>query len=1001
MKMIGESRFRFMERALFALLVLAVASAPALAAWWATSASPLVFEFGDNGNSVFSNPSSGAYTTYANAPNNTKYGDFLYTEGDASNVWAHTFSNAGTGSLAIQSNGNPAGRSLAFFSSINAGASNFNVTGLDWVNGIVYEIKAKSVGDKDGVSGYPAGYNWGGSNAVGGAEFNFSNLSGGSAALFFSWQTLAADDPNDDRVSVTNFGAGELYGVNHSLGGTPTSAPDHVYKLTTRKSPLPPATSTIPGLAQSNDKQLINVYVDGTRVITNKTVQMGADDWGDGIAIGTRQASAPPRGDVYDYIKIYEAAAIVDTTPPTAPTNLQATALDSVSVTLSWDPGSDPGGEVIGYRVYRIPPTTTIGYSDTTTYNDSGLTENTTYSYKVRTVDWKGNFSDYTPLVGVTTPSGFPETKMTFDFHDNNNTTYSRTVNNNVKFYTKPKEAGASSFWFGEKAGAPNNGLILLWNLNESGSPNPYQYVFAVSGGDGSLTIQTNSPAGGATGRCLLDTNDFGKWFKWVLHPNYDPDGAGGVEPYTYVRGMKITMDFDMVGDATGWCAPWETFPYVSPCTETSLDRGHQASDWGSSYGDRQCIMLALKAGQNYDEPGHEGMGSTGNGAGAIFVGVEANALRDATDDRIYVTTESSTQLAIFSVKDGLGLGLTPEDGVANNPPCDRDGVIDCTGNHMVLEIAGCNAGGDEEYWDIWITRPNGQRMHVNKLTCALESGQLLPEQFGTDGHTMKLDYGWSGAGRNSMMRIGNQTWHEIFGIKYNSIKIQNDWDGQVVYSVERISDLRDPGYYGAIVTFDSTSGGEKVISHETTMSVDGNPPFFYYIEQADRSAGIRIIVADDADEPTRGDKVSVKGMLLKDADGNLYVDTKQGGYCNLTSGGEVVAPLSLTNKAAGGKEVTGGAGAANAGLLATVWGKVSNVVYTGATGVLTFDLDDGSATPVSVADYVGDGQIASGNRPVAGEYWKATGILALKKDGSDFLRMLIIDGVNVQKTLP
>jgi phosphatidylinositol-3-phosphatase len=80
-----------------------------------------------------------------------------------------------------------------------------------------------------------------------------------------------------------------------------------------------------------------------------------------------------------------------DTTPPTAPSNLKATAGDG-KVSLSWGASTDNVG-VAGYRVQRGGSTiATIGGS-TLSYTDAGLTNGTTYSYTVRATDARGNVS--------------------------------------------------------------------------------------------------------------------------------------------------------------------------------------------------------------------------------------------------------------------------------------------------------------------------------------------------------------------------------------------------------------------------------------------------------------------------------------------------------------------------------------------------------------------------------------------------------------------------------
>jgi hypothetical protein len=150
--------------------------------------------------------------------------------------------------------------------------------------------------------------------------------------------------------------------------------------------------------------------------------------------------------------------------------------------------------------------------------------------------------------------------------------------------------------------------------------------------------------------------------------------------------------------------------------------------------------------------------------------------------------------------------------------------------------------------------------------------------------------------------------------------------------------------------------------------------------------------------------------VLGRDTAGNLYVDTVNaiGGYCTLTSSSSpIVAPLSMTNKAAmSPKEdiVTQKTtyGTENQGLLATVWGKVSNVFEDGDTANWWFDLDDGSGTPVAVCDYYygGSGDCLLSTMPAANQYWKATGIIAYGVDPRDSKtkRTLILDCKNAVK---
>src|SRR6266850_3157590 len=75
-----------------------------------------------------------------------------------------------------------------------------------------------------------------------------------------------------------------------------------------------------------------------------------------------------------------------DTTAPTVPQNLTATAAGPTQVDLSWTASTDSGGSgLAGYRVFRGG--TQITTTTATTYSDTGLTANTAYTYTVRAYD--------------------------------------------------------------------------------------------------------------------------------------------------------------------------------------------------------------------------------------------------------------------------------------------------------------------------------------------------------------------------------------------------------------------------------------------------------------------------------------------------------------------------------------------------------------------------------------------------------------------------------------
>ncbi len=93
-----------------------------------------------------------------------------------------------------------------------------------------------------------------------------------------------------------------------------------------------------------------------------------------------------------------------DITPPSAPASLDATAINSGRVNLSWSQATDNVG-VTGYKIYRDGALLTTTPASATSYSDTSVAGGTTYQYTVRAVDAAGNASDPSPAATLTTPS--------------------------------------------------------------------------------------------------------------------------------------------------------------------------------------------------------------------------------------------------------------------------------------------------------------------------------------------------------------------------------------------------------------------------------------------------------------------------------------------------------------------------------------------------------------------------------------------------------------------
>lgn len=103
-----------------------------------------------------------------------------------------------------------------------------------------------------------------------------------------------------------------------------------------------------------------------------------------------------------------------------APTNLSATAGNGY-VTLSWSPNNE--GELSGYRIYggtSSNPTTLVAMvaSPDTSFNHEGLSNGTTYYYRITAINSYGSESDYSNEVW-TTPSNPGPTNISGNYFSN------------------------------------------------------------------------------------------------------------------------------------------------------------------------------------------------------------------------------------------------------------------------------------------------------------------------------------------------------------------------------------------------------------------------------------------------------------------------------------------------------------------------------------------------------------------------------------------------------
>ncbi|MFP4024984.1 MAG: GEVED domain-containing protein [Thiohalospira sp.] len=121
-------------------------------------------------------------------------------------------------------------------------------------------------------------------------------------------------------------------------------------------------------------------------------------------------------GEVEDYTVSFEES-VPDTEAPTAPTGLASSSVTNNSFTLNWNASSDNVG-VTEYDIYQDG--SYLASTENTSYNVTGLSAATTYSYYVKAKDAAGNVSAASSTLNVTTN----DEQLTYCSSKGNNVNY-------------------------------------------------------------------------------------------------------------------------------------------------------------------------------------------------------------------------------------------------------------------------------------------------------------------------------------------------------------------------------------------------------------------------------------------------------------------------------------------------------------------------------------------------------------------------------------------------
>ena len=226
------------------------------------------------------------------------------------------------------------------------------------------------------------------------------------------------------RVRATD-AAGNLSGYSTVVNATTLAVPDTTPPSVTISTPTSAAnysTSSTPlsiGGSAADNVGVTQVSWSNDR--GGSGTATGTTGWsvsgivlqsGDNILTLTAQDAAGNTGT--DTLTVTYTPPPPDTTAPTVPGSLGATAASASQINLSWTASTDNVG-VTGYQIERctgagcsnFAPLTTV---TTTSYSNTGLAATTSYSYRVRASDAAGNLSGYSNTATASTPSGTPAT---------------------------------------------------------------------------------------------------------------------------------------------------------------------------------------------------------------------------------------------------------------------------------------------------------------------------------------------------------------------------------------------------------------------------------------------------------------------------------------------------------------------------------------------------------------------------------------------------------------
>jgi len=197
-------------------------------------------------------------------------------------------------------------------------------------------------------------------------------------------------------------------------------------------------------------------------------------------------------------IRNYIFSADAETTAPTIPGNVNATAASGTQINLSWSASTDNTG-VRGYGIYRDGVLINTVDKNTLSYPDTNLVPSTNYTYRVDAFDGSGNHSAQSASKSATTQSTatytFDSVADAYVAADFPTTNYG--LSGTIRALSSPEYRSYLRFVVGDINGTISNATLRLYPTSSSATGYQIKRVGDQTWEEGTITY-ANAPAVGA-----------------------------------------------------------------------------------------------------------------------------------------------------------------------------------------------------------------------------------------------------------------------------------------------------------------------------------------------------------------------------------------------------------------------------------------------------------------------------------------------------------------------